>query len=98
MDSDEISTSERVSEKLRPEEVRRIGIALNGARSYGWRERMVELTGASSYTIRSWAENESSAAHRPCSGPAARLLCILADLHSKNIDVRDYLRSLTIKI
>lgn len=84
----------QILDVLAPDDVRSIGVLLNGGRPYGWRERLAKLTGASAYTIRSWVDAESSAAHRPCCGPAARLLLILADMHSRNIDVEEYLRNL----
>ena len=84
------------ADDLTSDEVRSIGIALNGGRSYGWREKLSELTGASSYTIRSWCDSESTATHRTCSGPAARLLRVLKDLHGRNVDVNDYMRGLMV--
>ncbi len=87
MPQDEISSSE----------VRAIGIMLNGDRSYGWRENLSVLTGASTHTIRSWCDDEAAATHRTCSGPAARLLRILSDLNAKNIDVGSYMESILSK-
>ena len=82
--------------ELTAEQVRAIGVALNGGRTYGWRERLAVLTGASHYTIRSWCDDESTASHRTCAGPAAKLLLILKDMHRKDIDVAAYLESLAL--
>lgn len=81
--------------ELTSTEVRCIGIALNGGKSYGWRDRLAELTGASAYTIRSWVDNETSASHRPCSGPAALLLRILATLNANHVDVDAFLKGIS---
>lgn len=80
--------------ELTSDEVRRIGIALNGGKAYGWRDRLASLTGASAYTIRSWADNESSASHRPCTGPAAVLLQILSALNARHVDVDAFLKDI----
>jgi hypothetical protein len=82
-----------IQETLTPDQVRAIGIALNGGRSSGWRDRLAELTGASPYTIRSWCDQTSSASYRPCTGPAARLLRILIDLQTQGVSVDEYLRA-----
>ena len=80
--------------ELGPDEVRSIGIALNGGNSRGWRDSLAEITGASPYTIRSWCDGTDSASYRPCTGPSARLLLVLHDLHNKGISVADYILEL----
>lgn len=79
--------------ELTSAQVRDIGIALNGGKSYGWRENLAVLTGASGYTIRSWCDNEATASHRTCAGPSARLLIILAHLDKSGIDLAEYMES-----
>lgn len=80
-----------------PDEVRTIGITLNGQVS-GWRDNLAALTGASPYTIRSWCDSETSATHRPCSGPAARLLNVLMKLHKADVNIDSFINAADVEI
>lgn len=85
-----------IKNSLTPEQVRSIGISLNNGKPYGWRDNLADITGASAYTIRSWVDAEESAAHRSCTGPAARLLLILNQMNERGVDVRKYLADVLI--
>jgi hypothetical protein len=59
---------------LSPQDVRRIGIWLNGGRVRGWTEHVGTLMDVPAGTVRSWATPPTSSAARSISGPAANLL------------------------